>query len=136
MCEEDENQNLVWMDSDRANRLKADRAAAEAEAARAAAEAELEAQRLAAEQEAAAAEAQRLANEQAAAAAAAAEAQRLAEEQARQAPPAPVPAPPPAPPAYFKNCDAARAAGAAPVYVGQPGYGRHLDRDGDGIGCE
>lgn len=36
----------------------------------------------------------------------------------------------------FKNCDAARAAGAAPVRVGEPGYGSHLDRDGDGIGCE
>jgi hypothetical protein len=39
-------------------------------------------------------------------------------------------------PAYFANCAAARAAGAAPVRVGQPGYGRHLDRDGDGVGCE
>lgn len=38
--------------------------------------------------------------------------------------------------AYYKNCDAARAAGAAPVYAGDPGYGRHLDRDGDGVGCE
>ncbi|MFJ6566672.1 excalibur calcium-binding domain-containing protein [Streptomyces sp. NPDC091292] len=37
---------------------------------------------------------------------------------------------------YYRNCDAARAAGAAPVRVGDPGYGRHLDRDGDGIGCE
>lgn len=37
---------------------------------------------------------------------------------------------------HYKNCDAARAAGAAPVYRGQAGYGRHLDRDGDGIGCE
>lgn len=36
----------------------------------------------------------------------------------------------------FVNCDAARAAGAAPVYRGDPGYGPHLDRDGDGIGCE
>lgn len=36
----------------------------------------------------------------------------------------------------FVNCDAARAAGAAPVYRGQPGYGAHLDRDNDGIGCE
>ncbi|QHT57355.1 hypothetical protein GXP71_15590 [Cellulomonas sp. H30R-01] len=36
----------------------------------------------------------------------------------------------------YANCDAARAAGAAPVYAGEPGYGRHLDRDGDGIGCE
>jgi hypothetical protein len=36
----------------------------------------------------------------------------------------------------FRNCSAARAAGAAPVRDGDPGYGRHLDRDGDGIGCE
>lgn len=38
--------------------------------------------------------------------------------------------------AYYQNCDAARAAGAAPVYSGDPGYGAHLDRDGDGVGCE
>lgn len=37
---------------------------------------------------------------------------------------------------YYKNCDAARAAGAAPVRRGQPGYASHLDRDNDGIGCE
>lgn len=37
---------------------------------------------------------------------------------------------------YFPNCASARAAGAAPVRAGQPGYGRHLDRDGDGKGCE
>ncbi|QTC90444.1 excalibur calcium-binding domain-containing protein [Brevundimonas goettingensis] len=36
----------------------------------------------------------------------------------------------------FANCAAARAAGAAPVRRGEPGYGRHLDRDGDGVGCE
>lgn len=36
----------------------------------------------------------------------------------------------------FANCTQARAAGAAPVKAGDPGYGRHLDRDGDGIGCE
>lgn len=36
----------------------------------------------------------------------------------------------------YENCAAARAAGAAPVYRGDPGYGAHLDRDGDGIGCE
>ncbi|WP_244244068.1 excalibur calcium-binding domain-containing protein [Marilutibacter alkalisoli] len=37
---------------------------------------------------------------------------------------------------YYANCSAARAAGAAPVRRGDPGYGRHLDRDGDGVGCE
>lgn len=36
----------------------------------------------------------------------------------------------------FRNCAAARAAGAAPVRRGDPGYGPHLDADGDGIGCE
>ncbi len=36
----------------------------------------------------------------------------------------------------YPNCTAARAAGAAPVRAGQAGYGRHLDRDGDGVGCE
>lgn len=46
------------------------------------------------------------------------------------------PPPPPAPRVYYKNCDAVRAAGAAPIYAGQPGYAPHLDRDGDGIGCE
>ncbi|PJN64546.1 SPBc2 prophage-derived endonuclease YokF precursor [Paenibacillus sp. GM1FR] len=37
---------------------------------------------------------------------------------------------------YYKNCDAVRAAGADPIYEGEPGYSRKLDRDGDGIGCE
>nr|WP_293873522.1 excalibur calcium-binding domain-containing protein [Sphingomonas sp. UBA978] len=37
---------------------------------------------------------------------------------------------------YYANCSAARAAGAAPVRSGQPGYSRKLDRDGDGVGCE
>jgi len=37
---------------------------------------------------------------------------------------------------YYPNCAAARAAGAAPVREGQRGYGVHLDRDRDGVGCE
>jgi TM2 domain-containing membrane protein YozV len=37
---------------------------------------------------------------------------------------------------YYKNCTAAREAGAAPVHRGDPGYDKHLDRDGDGVGCE
>ncbi len=62
------------------------------------------------------------------------------------APPPPLPAPVPQEPApapapsggavYFKNCSAARAAGAAPIYVGEPGYRGKLDRDGDGVACE
>lgn len=37
---------------------------------------------------------------------------------------------------YYANCAAARAAGAAPIYQGQPGYRSGLDRDGDGIACD
>lgn len=59
-------------------------------------------------------------------------------------PPAPTPAAPtpaasaPAPPAsvYYANCTAARAAGAAPIQRGQPGYRPALDRDDDGVACE
>lgn len=36
----------------------------------------------------------------------------------------------------YRNCAEARAAGAAPVRRSDPGYGPHLDRDNDGIGCE
>ena len=36
----------------------------------------------------------------------------------------------------YANCTEARNAGAAPVRRGDPGYGPHLDRDNDGIGCE
>lgn len=37
---------------------------------------------------------------------------------------------------YYENCAAARAAGAAPLYAGEPGYRSALDRDHDGIACE
>jgi hypothetical protein len=37
---------------------------------------------------------------------------------------------------YYKNCSEARAAGAAPLYAGEPGYSSRLDRDGDGVACE
>lgn len=57
--------------------------------------------------------------------------------------PDPAPAPPPAPapepePAgvYYKNCDAVRAAGAAPIRPGDPGFQPKFDRDNDGVGCE
>ncbi|MFJ3963449.1 excalibur calcium-binding domain-containing protein [Streptomyces sp. NPDC090036] len=36
----------------------------------------------------------------------------------------------------YKDCTAVRDARAAPIRRGDPGYGRHLDRDGDGVGCE
>lgn len=56
-----------------------------------------------------------------------------------EAPPAPAPVEPIAPTApqvSYKNCDEVRAAGAAPIYSGTPGYEKKLDRDGDGIGCD
>lgn len=67
--------------------------------------------------------------------------------QTTQAAPAPAPAPAqtqaaPAPTqqsgsdVYYQNCSAVRAAGKAPLYQGQPGYSKKLDRDGDGIACE
>ena len=37
---------------------------------------------------------------------------------------------------FYKNCSEARAAGAAPIYRGEPGYREKLDRDNDGIACE
>jgi hypothetical protein len=48
----------------------------------------------------------------------------------------PQPQPEPAPAAYYANCAAAKAAGAAPLYAGQPGYRTALDRDKDGVACE
>ncbi|WP_293966957.1 excalibur calcium-binding domain-containing protein [Sphingopyxis sp.] len=38
--------------------------------------------------------------------------------------------------AYYRDCAAARLAGAAPIYDGSPGYRAQLDRDDDGIACE
>lgn len=51
---------------------------------------------------------------------------------------APAPAPAPAAPGNvsYANCAAVRAAGAAPIRVGDPGFESKFDRDGDGIGCE
>jgi hypothetical protein len=37
---------------------------------------------------------------------------------------------------YYRNCAEARAAGAAPMHQGEPGYRAGLDADGDGIACE
>lgn len=56
-----------------------------------------------------------------------------------KAPHVPMPAPKPKSESgsiFYKNCAAARAAGAAPVHRGEPGYASHLDRDGDGTGCD
>ena len=37
---------------------------------------------------------------------------------------------------YYANCTEAKAAGAAPMYEGDPGYRSGLDRDHDGIACD
>lgn len=55
---------------------------------------------------------------------------------AQQPAAAPEPAPAPSTSAYYPNCAAARAAGASPLYAGDPGYSSDLDRDGDGVACE
>jgi hypothetical protein len=52
------------------------------------------------------------------------------------APPAVVPVAQPTATVYYANCTAARAAGAAPLHAGEPGYRSALDRDKDGIACE
>ena len=38
--------------------------------------------------------------------------------------------------AYYANCNAARAAGKAPLYPGQPGYRKELDPQDTGIACQ
>ncbi|MDJ0396154.1 DUF1524 domain-containing protein [Rhodococcus sp. G-MC3] len=58
--------------------------------------------------------------------------------------PAPAPEPVPAAPApvpapsrvSYKNCAEVRAAGAAPIRAGQPGFSTKFDGDRDGVGCE
>jgi hypothetical protein len=51
--------------------------------------------------------------------------------------PEPTAQPEPAPQqAYYSSCREAKAAGAAPLYRGDPGYRSRLDRDGDGVACE
>ncbi|MGR7023778.1 GmrSD restriction endonuclease domain-containing protein [Geodermatophilus sp. URMC 62] len=52
---------------------------------------------------------------------------------AQQEPPG---VPPAAPADPYADCAAVRAAGAAPIREGDPGWNAALDRDGDGVGCE
>jgi hypothetical protein len=71
-------------------------------------------------------------------AAPAAEVPDVAPPPVQPAPYTPPPEPPPAAPAeaHYANCAEARAAGAAPLHRGDPGYRSGLDRDGDGVACE
>ena len=36
----------------------------------------------------------------------------------------------------YAGCDEVRALGRDPLYAGEPGYGPHMDGDGDGVACE
>lgn len=117
-------------------RRAAEAAAAQAREAQAAAEAaaQVAAAQAAANQAAADAAAQAAADQQAALDAA----QQAAQDEARRLADAAVVQPPAPGPSNvsYANCDAVRAAGAAPIYRGQPGYAPKLDRDNDGVGCE
>lgn len=64
------------------------------------------------------------------------EAARLAEEQRKQEEAESLAQKQQATQVYYKNCKEARSAGAAPIHRGEPGYAKHLDRDGDGVGCD
>lgn len=109
-----------------ADAVEREREAAEAEASRA------EEARLAEEREAA--ERARVAEEQRL------EQERIERERAEQeAVPQQFVAPaqaPQQPSAYYRNCRAVWDAIGGPIHAGQPGYDSHLDRDGDGVGCE
>ena len=55
----------------------------------------------------------------------------------RSAVPTRRPAAPTSKPAvYYASCEAAQAAGSAPLRTGDPGYRAALDTDGDGVACE
>ena len=87
----------------------------------------------------AAAEASASAAAEASASAAAEAAEQAAQEEpAQPEAPAQEPQSEPEEPArtYYANCTEAKAAGAAPLYRGDPGYRAKLDRDHDGIACE
>ncbi|MGO4188976.1 excalibur calcium-binding domain-containing protein [Pseudarthrobacter sp. TAF60_1] len=115
-----------------AEKAAADKAAADKAAAEAAAAAKVAADKAAADKAAADQAAAKVAAEQAA--------QQAAKKAPAPAPVAPAPAPAPAvkvPAAVsYANCAAVKAAGAAPLYAGQPGYSTSLDRDRDGVACE
>lgn len=137
-CTLGDDGTLVWMTESRSKELLAERVAvtAKAEAAKAAAK-KVEDEKAAA---VAAEAAKAVAAQQAAEKAASDEAARVAAQQAAQkAAPvqqAPVQQAPAAPAVHYANCTQVKAAGAAPIYKGQPGYSSSLDRDGDGIACE
>jgi len=146
VCTMGADQRLVWLPEAEskvivakaaADKVAADKAAADKVAAEKAAADKAAADRAAADK----VTADKVAAEKIAADKVAAQQAAAAQQSARTVPVAPVAPAVPAVPAVpaaaaYANCTAARAAGAAPVYRGSPGYGTHLDRDGDGIGCD
>ncbi|GAA1262143.1 excalibur calcium-binding domain-containing protein [Arthrobacter pascens] len=134
------NLDTIAAEKAAAEKAAADKVAAEKAAAVKAAAAKAAADKAAADKVAADKAAADTAAADKVAADAAAAAEKLAAEQAAQqaVPQAPVQqAAPPAPAsAYYANCAAAKAAGAAPLYAGQAGYSTSLDRDRDGVACE
>ncbi|MHC6219855.1 excalibur calcium-binding domain-containing protein [Arthrobacter sp. MMS24-S77] len=122
VCTKSDAGALLWMERSESKKVTDARAAAAAKAA---------AEKAAADKAAAdkAAADQAAAQAKADADAAAAKAQQDQAQARLVQPPAPSSV-------YYANCTAARAAGAAPIYRGQPGYRPALDRDNDGIGCE
>jgi len=135
ICTKSDAGTLVWMERSESKKVTDARAAAAA--AKAAAD-KAAADKAAADKAAAdKAAADKAAADAAAAQAAAAQAAQAAAAQAQQDQAQARQVQPPAPSSvYYANCTAARAAGAAPIYRGQPGYRPALDRDGDGIACE
>ncbi|MFF5794643.1 excalibur calcium-binding domain-containing protein [Paeniglutamicibacter sp. NPDC012692] len=151
-CDKDTSGALIWVDQanhDRAiaqaqeqaeKKAAQDKAATEAKAKAKKAEEQAAAKKVAEEKSAAEAKAKakKAAERKAAAAkaeraAAAAEAKKEAQRQAEKKTAVKST---PRPSAYYANCTAVRAAGAAPIYSDDPGYSRKLDRDGDGVACE
>lgn len=135
------NLDTIAAEKAAADKAAADKVAAEKAAAVKAAAAKAAADKAAADKVAADKAAADKAAADKVAADAAAAAEKLAAEQAaaqQAVPQAPVQqAAPPAPAsAYYANCAAAKAAGAAPLYAGQAGYSTSLDRDRDGVACE
>ncbi|WP_425862690.1 excalibur calcium-binding domain-containing protein [Arthrobacter sp. TWP1-1] len=115
VCTVDDKGLLVWMLKKDSTTLIAERAETKRVAAEKMAKEKAAVERVAAEKatsdKAAADEAARI----------------VAEQAAQQAPAADV---------YYQNCTEARAAGAAPLYIGQPGYRPGMDGDSDGVACE
>ena len=115
-----------------ADAVEREREAAEAAEASRAEEARLAEEREAAEREVAErerlAEAQRLEQERI-------ERERAEQEAVPQQFVAPVQAPQQTS-TYYRSCRAVWDAIGGPIHAGQPGYDSHLDRDGDGVGCE